>query len=293
MDFCYISGDGSKIVFHAAINATSEHPGLQSEIFVVNSDGSELKQVTNISSASCPSISDDGSKVAFIANPNEYADLFVINSDGTELKQLTSNTLDTNWVQISGDGSKIVFLQLKRSEGPDIFVVNSDGTGLKQLTSDSEVNFPSISDDGSKITFISYLDMSGMVFRGELFMINSDGSGLKQLTDKKLNFPTAFSSISGDGSRIVIRSRLDNGNDYRLFVVNSDGSGWHQLETNDVLPQVVSLSDDGSKIFVVSYGGSSTEPAPAIDYLVAFILAVVAIVVLVVIVLRRKKLQVS
>jgi TolB protein len=298
-DFCYITGDGSKIVFQAVINATSEHPGSQSEIFVVNSDGSELKQVTNISSAAVPSISDDGSKVAFIAKTNEYKDLFVINSDGTELNQLTSNTLEAISVQISGDGSKIVFSQAKRSEPPDLFVINSDGTELKQLTSGSIVeSFPSISDDGSKIAYISALD-----FHGELFVINSDGSGLQQLTDKKLNFSTAYSSISGDGSRIVVKSRVDNESEHRLFVVNSDGSGWHQFETNDVIGGVASLSRDGSKIafleeqnnglpeiFVVSYDGSSTEPAPDIDYLVALVLGVVTIVV-VVIVLRRKKLH--
>ncbi len=301
---CSISGDGSKIVFAGEKDYNSPNP--QSGIFIVNSDGSELKQVTNLTSYSSPSISNDGTKVVFTAKSNGNTDLFVVNSDGTGLKQLTSNTLNVIPSQISGDGSKIVFLQYPNNfDETKLFVVNSDGTDLKQLTSGSSWDYyPSISDDGRKIAFISGSDDAV-----ELFMINSDGSGLQQLTDKKLDLGTACSSISGDGSKIIVRSTTDKGSNHGLFVVNSDGSEWHQLETNEAgWPNYIypwSLSHDGSKIvilvqetararaFVVDSDVSLTEPGSVIEYLFALILAVVAIVVLVVIVLRRKKLQTS
>lgn len=301
---CSISGDGSKIVFYGWKDYNSPNP--QSGIFTINSDGSELKQLTNLTSYGRPSISDDGSKVAFFTKSNGATDLFVVNSDGTGLKQLTSNTLDVSSFQISGDGSKIVFLQYPSMspDESDLFVVNSDGTELKQLTSGSSCEVsPSISDDGSKIAFVSILD-----YVDELFVINSDGSGLQQLTDKKFAFGTAYSSISGDGTKIVVRSAIDNGSEHGLFVVNSDGSEWHQLDPNKVgWPIGIgpwSLSRDGSKIvivvqenndlpriFVVDSDVSSTEPDPVIEYLVVIILAVVAISVLIVFVLRRKKLH--
>ena len=321
--FHCISDDGSKVAFIAYLDydySTDEFTVLDSdsaEIFVINSDGSNLKQITNstaqgiIPKLGC-SITADGSKIVFNGSknynsPNPQSGIFTINSDGSELKQIT-NLTSLGRPSISGDGSKIVFLQYPSmsSDESDLFVVNSDGTELKQLTSGSSFEVsPSISDDGSKIAFVSMLD-----YVDELFVINSDGSGLQQLTDKKFAFGSALSSISGDGSKIIVRSAIDEGSEHGLFVVNSDGSEWHQLDPNKVgWPVGIwpwSLSHDGSKIvivvqenndllgtriFVVDSDVSSTEPDPVIEYLVVIILAVVAIAVLIVIVLRRKKSQ--
>ena len=109
----------------------------------------------------CPSISGDGSKVAFEGYVGEDTEIFVISSDGTGLMQLTDNTEDDWAPSISGDGSKIVFQRSpSQLEGPiksQIFVINSDGTELTQLTDDSERSFmfPSISDNGEKTVFWS------------------------------------------------------------------------------------------------------------------------------------------
>src|SRR4030067_3334746 len=100
-DDASISGDGGKIAF-TGYDKTKEPPssGWASEtnIFVINSDGTGLTQLTNNTEMDRnPSISDDGSKIAF----NNFVDsglkspsteIFVINSDGTELTQLTNNT---------------------------------------------------------------------------------------------------------------------------------------------------------------------------------------------------------
>jgi Tol biopolymer transport system component len=137
-----ISGDGSKIAF------MSRGVGNESEIFVINSDGSGLKQLTDNSDGDMnPSISGDGSKIAFSKDifSNDAAteiiasEIFVINSDGSGLTQLTSNSEDafvpSGNPSISGDDSKVAFQRLDRSNWDyEIFVINSDGSGEKQLT---------------------------------------------------------------------------------------------------------------------------------------------------------------
>ena len=87
--------------------------------------------------SSCPSISGDGNKIAFVTGIDmETSEIFVINSDGTGLTQLTNNTENIDNPSISGDGSKIAFTDSVYGDktSSEIFVINSDGTGLTQLT---------------------------------------------------------------------------------------------------------------------------------------------------------------
>ncbi len=108
-----ISGDGSKIVF-------SDSADGDSEIFLINADGSGLRQLTNNSVSDLhPAISADGSRIVFIsrrASALPYMfDVFVVNSDGTGLAKITANTSLISWLSgwdyasISGDGRRVIF----------------------------------------------------------------------------------------------------------------------------------------------------------------------------------------
>jgi tricorn protease-like protein len=206
---------------------------------VINSNGTGLTQLTtNNASDGSPSISGDGSKIAFVSmsKGGDDFEIFVINSDGTGLIQLTTNTASDWSPSISGNGSKIAFSSDVDGDG-EIFVINSDGTGLTQLTTNTASDrSPSISGDGSKIAFTS----------GMIFVINSDGTDLTQLTS---HTNSAYPSISADGSKIAFYSYVDSG--YEVFVINSDGTGLTQLTFNtsefSVEPSI-SISGDGSKI---------------------------------------------
>jgi len=111
-----------------------------------------------------PSISGDGSKIAFYSDVDGDREIFVVNSDGSGLLQLTSNTASDQFPSISGDGSKIAFYSNVDGDY-EIFVINSDGTGLLQLTSNTAWDgHPSISGDGSKIAFFSNVDGDHEIF---------------------------------------------------------------------------------------------------------------------------------
>lgn len=218
----------------------------------------------------CPSISGDGSKIAFATGIDNVTEIFVINSDGTGLTQLTNNTEFDNaehlgTPSISDNGDKIAF-QHHGDSGHEVFVINSDGTGLMQLTH-FEVGpgayEPSISGDGSKVTF-RLVDFT--TWNRGIFVINSDGTGEKQLTDS--DFFDEQPSISYDGSKIAFLGGDDF--DFQYFVINSDGTGLTQLtqytnkyqdvnNPNSMPPSGPSISADGSKVAFEGYVGEDTE----------------------------------
>ena len=153
-----INGDGTKIAYSGSFGG---EPG-SGDFFVVNSDVAGLTQLTPCSPHSYPSISGDGSKIAFDGWGKGGWKIFVFNSDGTGLTQLTQDmVIDDYHASISGDGSKVACHSYDYMDGDcEIFVVNSDGTGLTQLTDNQATDvYPSISSDGTKIAYTS--DVNG------------------------------------------------------------------------------------------------------------------------------------
>lgn len=212
-----MSADGNKIVF------VSEEDG-DAEIFVINSDGTKMMQLTNNTSNDIyPSISGDGEKIAFISHSQDKYNLFVVNSDGTGLTQLSK---DKNCYppSTSGDGGKIAFATFLNSfshEKSKFFVINSDGTELKQLSNTLAIFAPpSISGDGSKIAFTS--DSYGV------WVVDSDGTGVKELFP---NLRILYGApISADGSKVTFLASVDG--DTEVFEANTDGTELTSLTSN-------------------------------------------------------------
>jgi len=142
-----ISGDGSKVAFVSYIgtfNFDGEDVYIPtSEIFVVNTDGTGLTQVTNNTmSEVTPSINYDGSKIAFSSYMGgSNSEVFVINSDGTGLHQITQSEKNDNFPSISGDGSKIAFISFEGNVNGEIFVsVDIDQDSTAPVTVDNYDN---------------------------------------------------------------------------------------------------------------------------------------------------------
>jgi Tol biopolymer transport system component len=244
-----MSSDGSRIVFQHKVDGYYE-------VFVVNTDGTGLTQVTtNQRHYVHLSISGDGSKIAVSSymptTQGSFSDpkTFVVNSDGTGLITLISGSSLGEAPVISDDGSKVVITAFVDSNY-EVFVVNSDGTGLKQLSdSTSYSSHPSISSDGSKVAFMS---------NSTLIVVNSDGTGLTPLTNSTMDI--ADPAISGDGSKVVFISHVssDDSDDFdipnsEVFVVNTDGTGLTQVTNTTANEAKPSINYDGSKIAFSAY----------------------------------------
>jgi Tol biopolymer transport system component len=123
----FFSQDGSKIIFRASRPKTEqelaaydelvrEHlvrPG-RLEIFVMNADGSEMRQITNNGAANfAPYMHPDGKRVIFCSNmdandPRNF-DLYVVNIDGSGLERVTWYNEFDGFPMFTRDGSKLVF----------------------------------------------------------------------------------------------------------------------------------------------------------------------------------------
>ncbi len=163
------SPDGSKIAFTAAPNGPQVSDGA---VYVINSDGSGLQQLTNLTFLEFDvAWSPDGAKIVFAHSSGGPVNIFIMNADGTGLTQLTvgNSAARPRW---SPDGSKIAF----SSQG--LWVMNPDGSG-QQKVSDLHVHqWPEWSPDGSTIAFTS-----GPPANTDVYTIRPDGSGLSNITN--------------------------------------------------------------------------------------------------------------
>jgi tol-pal system beta propeller repeat protein TolB len=120
------SPDGSMIAF------ASSRAGNR-QLFVMNSDGTDIRQVTDLDAmGGRSSFSPDGTQLAFYRGPAGDHNIYVINVDGTGLVQLTygGDNLGPSW---SPNGDWIAFTSF-RDGNNEIYIIHPDGTGLTRLT---------------------------------------------------------------------------------------------------------------------------------------------------------------
>ncbi len=123
----FFSHDGSKIVFRASRPKTKiemedynelvrdglYRPSIM-EIYVMDADGKNMRQVTDFGKASfAPFFHPDGKRIIFSSNVNSKKgrnfDLFMISVDGSGLEQITSNETFDGFPMFTKDGKLLVF----------------------------------------------------------------------------------------------------------------------------------------------------------------------------------------
>lgn len=126
-------GENGKIYFYAC------NEGCGYDIYAVNPDGTGLENVTDVVTegeeppevAFDPSVSADGTKMAFGVDSQATAEIWIMNTDGTGAHQLTNDNLLDQLPSISPDGSRIVWNQwspFPEYTDRDIWTMNADGS---------------------------------------------------------------------------------------------------------------------------------------------------------------------
>lgn len=227
-----LSPDGTKIVY------CSERETIYSQIYVMNTDGSGPKRLTNVNNGDAcgPAWSPDGRKIAYYAfaqtQPSRNPEIWMMDADGANPKKLTEHGMDPTW---SPDGRQIAFSS-RRDGLFQIYAMNSDGSNVRRLTKNkSEDSNPAWAPDGGAIVYIS---ATGDDRRG-LFLMGPDGSdphGLAHSKHQDFCFPSwspdgkviVFSALTRLGSQGIVVSeekpRCEQWTgEYQIFAMDADG----------------------------------------------------------------------
>jgi Tol biopolymer transport system component len=135
------SPDGKQLVFEVWNLGTADPPNRRA-LFVVNVDGSDLRQLTpwSLNGGDSPDWSPDGSRILFrtISTSNRHhGNLYTVRPDGSGLTKLTNYPAPKTVLMgsFSPDGRWIVFSRFTADPYPAVYVMRSDGTSIRRVSS--------------------------------------------------------------------------------------------------------------------------------------------------------------
>jgi TolB protein len=217
------SPDGSMLSF------TSSQKGNDSDVFVVQVDGTGLRAVVESPlTEHRPQWSPDGTLIAFERWPVHdrdpgTPDIYTVGLDGSEpVPLVTSAGWDTGaaW---SPDGSRIAFSS-ERDGDEEIYVVNADGSDEQKLTDLPGVDASSAtwSPDAGRLSFVAH---DGEQW--DMWVVKPDGSGLMKLTASDRDDGPAV--WAPDGSLLAFTASevitdVDNSGTYDIYTIRPDGT---------------------------------------------------------------------
>jgi Tol biopolymer transport system component len=132
----FFSADGKRIVFRASRPANDAEradyrsllarklvrPG-KLEIYTMDADGTNVRQVTRLGAASfAPFLHPDGKRIVFASNVGDPTgrnfDVYIVNDDGSGLERITTNETFDGFPMFSPDGKKLVFSSNRNGTRP-------------------------------------------------------------------------------------------------------------------------------------------------------------------------------
>jgi Tol biopolymer transport system component len=186
------SPDGTKVAFGAFVGDLDEEGEGESEIFLMDSDGSNLRQISHHPGLDVhPVWSPDGTRIAWWgeepqSDPSATAPavLFMMDVASGEITELGEGS-EPAW---SPDGQHILFIYEEKPPSgiaraqpdTDIYVLDVETGERRALAPDTAPDrWPTWSPDGQRVAFVSLRD--NLV--GEIYVVNADGTDLRRLTD--------------------------------------------------------------------------------------------------------------
>ena len=277
----YFSFDGKKLIFQG-IRDTYKCD----QIYMMNTDGSDLKLISNGKGrTTCSYFFPDNKHIlyssTFLAGddcppPPDYShgyvwplydsyDIFKADVDGSNLSQLTNIIGYDAEATISPQGDKIVFSSTRNGD-IDLYSMNLDGSDVKQLT--NELGYDGgayFSYDGKSIVFRAsrpktddeikeYKELlaQGLVkpTRLEIYVMSADGSNIWQVTN--LGMASFAPYFFKNDKRIIFSSNYGSkdGRTFELYAIDSDGNNFERITYSGDFSAFPMFSLNGDNKFV-------------------------------------------
>ena len=236
---------GKPGIFDSRIAMSCSKRGGIKEIYVMDFDGTNVRQVTNHrSTAISPAWSPDGTRLAYSvyskrADNVKNIDLFELDFRGNTIRKL-SNRKGINSGAAYHPRSGTIALTMSFLGNPEIFAFDPNKNTVERLTSSFGFDVdPTWSPDGKKLAFVS--NRSGMPM---VYSMDTSGSKVERLT--YAGRYNATPSWSPKGDKITFAGWLDGRFD--IFVMNSDGTHIERLTKNQGNNEDPYFSPDGNFI---------------------------------------------
>lgn len=231
------SPDGTKIAYVGCHSYAYE----SCEIFIMNSDGGEKKQITNNEFEDCFfDWSPDGKQIAFWSLRNKQGDIYVINIDGSDELKLTNNPKYPNHISYNINpswlpkGKTIIYMSTNfNTKYDEIYAINSDGSdetritltqGSEWLISGQQMWSP----DGENFTFM-YRSQMGDQIVDKICVMNSNSIETDCITDGPDDDNPRWSP---DGKKIAFISYRDG--QPEIYIMNNDGRNQTRLTYSNI-----------------------------------------------------------
>ena len=249
------------------------------DIVIANADGTARKVISDVSPGTdptnnyAPDWSPDGTRIAWVGNPNgPGSQIIVANADGTARQVISDVSPGTDptgnfgpdWspdsTQIAWSGADGATLQ--------IYVANADGTARHVISdvspgTDPVSNYdPQWSPDGTRIAW--YTELGGS---GQIYVAKADGTARVEAstvspgTDPIANYAPDWSP---DSTRVAWLGFAFAGDPGQVYVANADGTARSSITgvspgTNPGANRAPKWSPDGTRIAWGGYDGANQQ----------------------------------
>lgn len=221
---------GQKGFFLTKLVASRSSGKNEKDIFIMDWDGENVKQITNYRTISqSPSWSSDARYIAYTAflyhtkRRSRNADLFIYDTKTNKHSVLSARKGINSSAAFFPNGQKAVIRLSPNNGTSDLHIMNLEDREISPLTNGPRGSMnvePAISSDGSKIAFSS--DRSG---RPMIYVMNSDGSN-----PQRVSFAGYYNSSpawSPDNKRIAFASYVDG--HFNIFIMDANGRNLSRL----------------------------------------------------------------
>jgi TolB protein len=228
-------------IFLTKIAMSCDRSG-KKEIYVMNFDGTDVKQITTHRSiAFAPAWSPDGTRIAYSLFTRHRGnikniDLYEYDFRTNNIRMLSNRKGINSGASYSPDGNRIA-LTMSFLGNPEIFSLNPSNGQAERLTSSFGFDVdPSWAPDGKSLAFVSSRTGVPMVFS-----MTTDGSKVQRLT--YAGRYNATPTWSPQNNKIGFAGWIDG--KFDIFIMNVDGTTIERLTKNQGNNEDPHFSPDG------------------------------------------------